>query len=513
MILILFVAIPLACGILSWLSSLGGSRVSALAPRILTLAGSLACLALAGGLWQGSLPYGIPGDGWLMRVDLPWIPAMGASFSLALDGLSLPFVALAGLLGAASVVASWKGIKDKVPAFHACLCFTLAGIFGVFLASDLFLFVFMWELMLVPMFFLIDLWGHEGRHRAAVKFLIFTQAGGLLMIAALAGLYSAHGAATGEWTFAYDRLLGTALPPALQFVLMLGFFAGFAVKLPAFGLHAWLPDAHTEAPTAGSILLAGLLLKTGGYGMLRFAIPLFPEASRALAPVAMWIGVAGIIYGGVMALGQGDMKRLVAYSSVSHLGFVLLGIYSFDATGRNGAVIQMLSHGLSTGGLFMLVGALQDRIGTRELSKMGGLKASAPRMAVLGLALTLALLGLPGMGNFVGELMVFFGAFKANAATAVLAALGLVLAMAYSLRMFQAAFHGAPAAPPNAPAAPQGAHATAGGAALRKIADLSLAEAATLTVLLAVLLWIGLYPRGVLAMVSLILPATGGIAP
>jgi len=487
MIVAIFLALPLACGIVGW--AFGGR--TGLASRLATLIGSLACLALAGSLWIGG---GLP-----LRLEIPWIPSIGASFALALDGLSLPFLALSGLLGAAAVVASWKGIEERVPFFHFNLSLALAGINGVFLASDLFLFAFMWELMLVPMFFVIDIWGHEGRHRAAVKFFIFTQAGGLLMIAAIAGLYAAHGARTGDWTFAYDKLLAAsltdALPPTLQLLLMLGFFAGFAVKLPAFGLHAWLPDAHTEAPTAGSVLLAGLLLKTGGYGMLRFAIPLFPEASRAFAPIAMWLGAAGILWGGVMALGQSDMKRLVAYSSVSHLGFVLVGIYSFDPSGRSGAVIQMLSHGLSTGALFMLVGALQDRIGTRELGRMGGLARAAPRMGALGLVLTLALLGLPGMGNFVGELLVLFGAFKSDAAVAVVAGLGLVVAMAYALRMFQLAFHGE-------------------AREKREFADLSGVETATLGILVAVLLWVGLYPRGVLSLISLALPGlTGGTAP
>lgn len=487
MILALFVALPLACGLVGW--ALGGR--SGLASRVAALAGSLACLALAAALWLGgALPA---------RLELPWIPSIGASFSLSLDGLSLPFLALSGLLGAAAVIASWKGIEERVSFFHFNLSLTLAGINGVFLASDLFLFAFMWELMLVPMFFVIDIWGHEGRHRAAVKFFIFTQAGGLLMIAAIAGLYAVHGSRTGDWSFAYDRLLGAsatgALSPTLQLLLMLGFFAGFAVKLPAFGLHAWLPDAHTEAPTAGSILLAGLLLKTGGYGLLRFAIPLFPEISRSFAPIAMWLGAAGILWGGVMALGQSDMKRLVAYSSVSHLGFVLVGIYSFDPSGRNGAVIQMLSHGLSTGALFMLVGALQDRIGTRELGRMGGLARAAPRMGALGLVLTLALLGLPGMGNFIGELLVLFGAFKSDAAVAVVSSLGLVLAMAYALRMFQLAFHGE-------------------AKEKRELADLTRVETATLGVLVAVLLWVGLYPRGVLSLISLALPGlSGGATP
>ncbi len=495
MILALFVAIPLVCAIAAWAvgrsAGPGHGGRSGLASRIATLVGSLACLVLAASLWLGgALP---------VRLDLPWIVPIGASFSLFLDGLSLPFLALSGLLGAVAVIASWKGIEERVPFFHFNLSLTLAGINGVFLASDLFLFAFMWELMLVPMFFVIDIWGHEGRHRAAVKFFIFTQAGGLLMIAAIAGLYAAHGSSTGDWSFAYDKLLRTplsaTLSPTLQMLLMLGFFAGFAVKLPAFGLHAWLPDAHTEAPTAGSVLLAGLLLKTGGYGMLRFAIPLFPDASRAFAPIAMWLGVAGILWGGVMALGQSDMKRLVANSSVSHLGFVLVGIYSFDPAGRNGAVIQMLSHGLSTGALFMLVGALQDRIGTRDLGRMGGLARAAPRLGALGLVLTLALLGLPGMGNFVGELLVLFGAFRSSAAVAVLAGLGLVIAMAYALRMFQLAFHGE-------------------AKEARSFVDLSAMETTTLGILVAFLLWVGLYPRGVLALISLALPGLiGGMTP
>jgi NADH-quinone oxidoreductase subunit M len=483
MILALFLVIPLACGFLGW--ALGSRSVPA--SRVATLVGSITCLVLAACIWLG---WALPA-----RLELPWIPSIGASFALYLDGLSLPFLALSGLLGAAAVIASWKGIEDRVPFFHFNLSLALTGINGVFLASDLFLFAFAWELMLVPMFFVIDLWGHEGRHRAAVKFFIFTQAGGLLMIAAIAGLYAAQGARTGEWSFAYAKLLGAELSPTLQFLLMLGFFAGFAVKLPALGLHAWLPDAHTEAPTAGSILLAGLLLKTGGYGMLRFAIPLFPDASRSLAPVAMWIGAAGIVYGGIMALGQSDMKRLVAYSSVSHLGFVLVGIYSFDASGRNGAVVQMLSHGLSTGALFMLVGALQDRIGTRELGRMGALARAAPRMGAFGLVLALALLGLPGMGNFVGELLALFGAFKADPAVAVVSGLGLILAMAYALRMFQLAFHGE-------------------AREKREIADLSMVETGALGLLVAVLLWIGLYPRGVLALISIALPGmTGGATP
>ncbi len=266
----------------------------------------------------------------------------------------------------------------------------------MFLATDLFLFVFFWELMLVPMYFLIDIWGHENRHKAAVKFFLFTQVGGLLMLVAIIALAVLHALATGVWTFALQDLMGTVLSPVVGMLLMLGFFAAFAVKLPAFPLHTWLPDAHTEAPTAGSVILAGLLLKTGGYGLIRFAVPLFPAASRAFAPVAIALAAAGIVYGGIMAFSQKDMKRVVAYTSVSHLGFVLLGVYAFTPQALSGAVLQMVSHGISTGALFMLVGALQDRIHTRDLDRMGGLWAQVPRMGAAALVLCMALVGLPG---------------------------------------------------------------------------------------------------------------------
>jgi NADH-quinone oxidoreductase subunit M len=405
------------------------------------------------------------------------------SITISLDGLSLLFLALTGLLGCAAILASWKEHENSGSGFYLALCLALAGINGVFLATDLFLFVFMWELMLVPMYFLIDLWGHEGRHRAAVKFFVFTQAGGLLMLIAVISLYLVHGSQTGLYTFDYDKLMGTSLPPLAERLVMLGFFAAFAVKLPAFGLHAWLPDAHTEAPTAGSVILAGLLLKTGGYGLLRFVLPLFPSASRDFAPVAMWIGVAGILYGAVLALGQTDMKRLVAYTSVSHLGFVLLGIYTLSDNGRNGAVIQMLSHGLGTGALFILVGSLQERLHTRDIRAMGGLWSAAPRMGAIALVLTLGLVGLPGMGGFVGEYLVLVGAYGAGVLRAAVASLGLALAMAYALRMYQTAFHGKVSA-------------------TLAIRDLSARELALLCVLAVALIVLGLSPGSALGALS-----------
>jgi NADH-quinone oxidoreductase subunit M len=322
----------------------------------------------------------------------------------------------------------------------------LAGVIGVFTALDLFLFYFYWELMIVPMYFLIGIWGHENRNYAALKFFIFTQASGLLMLVAILALYSVHKSATGIASFDYPDLLGTKMDPSTAMWLMLGFFIAFAVKLPAIPVHSWLPDAHTEAPTAGSVILAGLLLKTGAYGLIRFAGPLFPEAARDFAPVAMWIGAAGIIYGGVLAFAQTDLKRLVAYTSVSHLGFVLLGVFAWNSLGLQGAVMQMICHGVSTGALFIIVGALQERIHTRDMTRMGGLWSAVPRMGAVSLVFTMASLGLPGLGNFVAEILILQGSFQspvrgAIAATAV-ATVGLVIATVYALIMFDRTFLG-----------------------------------------------------------------------
>ena len=309
-------------------------------------------------------------------------------------------------LGVMSVIASWSEITERVGFFHFNLMLTLAGVIGVFLALDLFLFFFFWELMLVPMYFLIAVWGHERRIYAAIKFFLFTQGSGLLMFAAIVALALINYRQTGTLTFDYFALAKTQLGSTTQMWLMLGFFIAFAVKLPVVPFHTWLADAHTEAPTAGSVILAGLLLKTGAYGLLRFAVPLFPAASATFAPVAMTLGVIGILYGAMLAFAQDDMKRLVAYTSISHLGFVLLGIYAGNALALQGAIVQMLAHGLSTGALFILVGALQERLHTRDMRQLGGLWSTAPRIGAIGLFFAIASLGLPGLGNFVGEFLV-----------------------------------------------------------------------------------------------------------
>ncbi|HTX71278.1 MAG TPA: NADH-quinone oxidoreductase subunit M [Rectinemataceae bacterium] len=491
MTLSLFIIVPLVAALVMLAA---GPRRSAVARWACLLANAIN-LVIAVLLWVGSTTGKIQAaeGSWLLVESHPWIPAFGISLTLGLDGLSLLFVSLTAVLGLAAVLSSWKGIQTKVLPFHLALAVVLAGINGVFLSLDLFLFAFMWELMLIPMYFLIDLWGHEGRHHAAIKFFLFTQIGGLLMFVAIIGLYLIHGRASGNYSFDYRVLLGTALGPVSGMVLMLGFFAAFAVKLPAFPLHAWLPDAHTEAPTAGSVILAGLLLKTGGYGLIRFVLPLFPDPSRLFAPVAMWIGVAGIVYGGFMAFTQSDLKRLVAYTSVSHLGFVLLGVFALNSQGISGAVIQMLSHGLGTGALFILVGGLQDRIHTRDIARMGGIWSQAPRMGAFALVLTLALLGLPGLGNFIGEFLVLLGSYRVNPAVAIVAGLGLVVAMVYALRMFQLAFHGGPREKLSIP-------------------DLGALEMATLGGMVAGLFWLGLYPQGALRLLGG-LAAGLGLAP
>jgi NADH-quinone oxidoreductase subunit M len=359
------------------------------------------------------------------------------------------------------------------------LLWSIAGIVGVFLAIDLFLFAFCWELMLIPIYFLIAFWGHEQRAQAARRFLLYTQAGGLLLLAATLGLYFAHGRATGVFTFDYQQLIGTRLAPDTALWLFLGFLAAFAVKLPAVPLHTWLPDAHTQAPTAGSVILAGLLLKTGAYGLLRFALPLFPGAAAAVTPAALAVAVLGIVYGAVLAVGQRDIKRFIAYTSVSHMGFVLLGIFVGNRLALQGALIQMVCHGAGIGGLFFLAGALQERTGTRELDRMGGLWADLPRLSGAGLVLALAALGLPGLGSFLGEFLVLFGTARVSLPVAAAASVGLILSPVAFLVLVQRVFFGpSPAAHPTA--------------------DLSPRETAALAALVAVLLWVGLFPQPLL---------------
>ena len=359
MTLILLIAIPLIGGILSWLSA----RLHPRAPFWISLTAISADLVLTISVWTNCLPPLISDrlqGQWIIDFRHAWIPQLGIGIHLALDGLSLILVTLTAFIGIVAVVSSWSEIRERIGFFHVNLMFIIAGILGVFLSLDLFLFYFFWELMLVPMYFLISIWGHENRLYASMKFFIFTQAGGLLMLVSILGLYFIHGRSTGIYTFDYLQLLETALSTQEGLWLMAGFAVAFAVKLPAVPFHPWLADAHTEAPTAGSIILAGLLLKTGAYGFLRFVLPLFPEASSIIALPAMIVGTVSILYGAALAFAQTDFKRMIAYTSVSHMGFVLLGIFAMNELALQGAVMQIVAHGISTGMLFFIAGALQD---------------------------------------------------------------------------------------------------------------------------------------------------------
>jgi NADH-quinone oxidoreductase subunit M len=439
MIIIWIILILIITGLAAWFSGKFNKNL----PRWISLIGLLIDFILVLVFWLSeSVAINLnSNDNWLVRFNAEWIPQFGISLNFAMDGLSLILVVLTIFLGILSVLTSWKEITERIGFFHFNLLWILAGIVGVFTSLDLFLFYFFWELMLVPMYFLIGIWGHEKRIYAAYKFFLFTQASGLLMLLSILGLYFIHGSQTGNYTFNYFELLITQLPPGMEWLLMFGFLIAFAVKLPLVPVHNWLPDAHTQAPTAGSVILAGLLLKTGAYGLLRFVLPLFPNVSIEFAPYAMFLGVLGILYGAKLAFAQTDFKRLVAYSSVNHMGFVMLGIYSFNLLAYQGAVFEMITHAISTSALFIIVGLLSDRIHTRNLDEMGGLWEQVPKMGGIAMVFVMASLGLPGLGNFIAEFLVLAGSFQASVLWSVLGSLGLIASAIYALRIMQKVWH------------------------------------------------------------------------
>lgn len=438
MILVYLIGTLIAGGVLTLLVGQWNRSAS----RWIALITLLINLVAIVSFWIAHYNNSIGINSWLETYKHDWIPAFGISFHLSIDGLSLIMLALTFFLGILAVVCSWKEVTERVGFFHFNLLWIIAGISGVFMAMDLFLFYFFWELMLIPMYFLIGIWGSEKRVYAAFKFFLFTQASGLLMLIAIIGIYFIHGKNTGIYTFNYFELLGTTINPFTSMWLLLGFMIAFVVKLPIVPFHTWLPDAHSEAPTGGSLILAGLLLKTGAYGIIRFALPLFPLAAQVLAPWAMVFGVIGIIYGAILAFAQTDLKRLIAYTSVSHMGFVILGIFTFTELAMQGVVLQIVTHAISTGALFIMAGMIKERLHTRDIRMMGGLWSFMPKMGALGILFALASLGLPGLGNFIAEFLILLGTFSISIPITIFASMGLIFSTIYSLYFVQKVFLG-----------------------------------------------------------------------
>ncbi|MBA2264565.1 MAG: NADH-quinone oxidoreductase subunit M [Chloroflexi bacterium] len=390
------------------------------------------------------LGYDPAGSEFQFREDLPWIDAFGIRYTLGVDGLSVVLVMLTTLLSVVAIVYSWEPIQTKVKAYYATMLLLMVGMLGVFVALDLFLFYVFWEVSLFPMYFVIGIWGGPQRIYATVKFVLYTLVGSLLMLVAILAVVIAHAASGNSLTFSYEALRGFAYTDSLQALAFVAFFLAFAIKVPMWPLHTWLPDAHVEAPTAGSIILAGVLLKLGGYGFLRYNLPLLPDAAISFAPIIIGLAVIAIIYGGLVAMVQPDLKKLVAYSSVSHMGFVMLGTFVFNEQGLQGAIYQMISHGITTGALFLLVGVIYEQTHDRQIAHMGGLNARVPRYAAMFGLFTFASIGLPGLSGFVGEFLVILGAFRYNGLVAAAAMVVVIISAVYMLWMFQRVFFSVP---------------------------------------------------------------------
>ncbi len=408
----------------------------------------------------------------------PWLPTLGISYKVGIDGMSIFLVLLVTFLMPISILSTFEAITERVKEFYFCMLLLETAMIGAFVALDLFLFYIFWEMMLIPMYFLIGMWGGERRIYATIKFFIFTMFGSLLMLAAILVLVFTYKSQSGLLTFELSRLYSVQLSAPTQWLLFLAFALSFAIKVPMFPFHTWLPDAHVEAPTAGSVILAGVLLKMGGYGFIRFAMPLFPEAAVRAIPLIVTLAIIGIIYGALVAMVQQDVKKLVAYSSVSHLGFVMLGLFALNTEAVEGAIYQMLNHGLSTGALFLLVGVIYERRHTRLIESFGGLARVMPVYAAVFMVVMLSSVGLPGLNGFVGEFLILLGAFKANALWAVLGATGVVLGAIYMLWMYQRVFFGPVK------------HAENEG-----LKDINLREIVVFVPILAMIVFMGVYPK------------------
>jgi NADH-quinone oxidoreductase subunit M len=491
--------------------------------RQISLGLSLVVLVLA---VLATVAYDVGGDRFQLTSSVEWIPDFGVSFALGVDGIALVMLLLIGVLVPVVLAASWNdsgpGVDiatDRRPmkAYFAWLLLLEAMMVGVFAATDVFLFYVFFEAMLVPMYFIIGSFGGPRRQYAAVKFFLYSLVGGLIMLAAVIGLYVVSNSQLGEGTFAFDALRQLEIDPGVQKLLFLGFFIAFAIKAPLVPFHTWLPDSGSEAPIGGAVLLVGVLDKVGTFGFLRYCLPLFPDASRYFAPFVLVLSVVGILYAALLAMGQSDMKRLVSYTSISHFGFIGLGIFAFTVEAGTGAVLYMVNHGIATGLLFLVVGMLIARGGSRQISDYGGVAAQAPVLAGAFLIAGLASLALPGTNSFVSEFLVLIGSFPSQPVFTIIATVGMILAALYVLLMYQRTMHGPPRGvllqeDPAEPALGGGRGATAVATApartTLRVRDLDRRELAVVTPLIALIIALGVYPQPLLNLIEPAVAAT-----
>jgi len=439
--------------------------------NLVALAGFLVSLPL----W---FQYDLTNPGWQFQEHAPWIPSIGASYFLAVDGFSALMVLLTTLMGVIAILSSWTAITERVKEYYIFLLVLQTGMIGAFVSLDFLLFFLFWEVMLVPMYFLIGVWGGGRRLYSAIKFFLYTLVGSVVMLLGILALYFYNYQVSGAYTFDVTVFQQLNLPFDLQWWIFLSFFLGFAIKVPMFPFHTWLPDAHTDAPTAGSVILAAVLLKMGTYGFIRFSLPILPEATAHFVPMMVTLSIIGIIYGALVALAQHDWKRLVAYSSVSHMALVMLGMFALTPVGITGSIVQQLNHGISTGALFLIVGIVYERRHTREISEYGGLSKVMPVYAAVFLIMTLSSIGMPALNGFIGEILILQGVFVVNKAWAAVAASGIVLGAAYMLWLYQRTMFGKIENPKN-----------------EGLKDLNLREFATFAPLIVLAIWIGIYPK------------------
>ena len=422
--------------------------------------------------------YDPQNPGWQLVERYAWIPSIGAEYFLGVDGFSVLLILLATMIGVIATLSSWTAVTMRVKEYYIFLLILQTGMIGAFVSLDFLLFFLFWEVMLVPMYFLIGIWGSDNRLYSAIKFFLYTLVGSVVMLLGILAVYFYNYDVTGVYTFNITQFHELNMPFDLQWWVFLAFFLGFAVKVPMFPFHTWLPDAHTDAPTAASVILAAVLLKMGTYGFIRFSLPILPDATRFFVPLVVTLSIIGIVYGALVAMAQRDWKRLVAYSSVSHMGMVTLGLFALTPVGVTGSIVQQLNHGISTGALFLLVGIVYERRHTREISEYGGLSKVMPVYATIFLIMTMSSIGLPTLNGFIGEVLILQGIFVVSKVWAAFAATGIVLGAAYMLRLYQQTMFGDVTNPKN-----------------EKLTDLNFREFCTFAPLLFLAIWIGLYPK------------------